>query len=309
MKLEEVILRDTRSAQPLATVVPIGTLYYVTDESVLERSNGTIWESYSDTAIVIGGITQLTGAVTAGPGSGSQAATLANDAVTTVKILDANVTTAKIADTNVTTGKIADDAVTYAKMQNVSGVCLLGGDAAGNVEEITIGTGLALAAGELTASGGSGSDWDVEIVKSADQDVTNSNTVIDDTELQFAVTAGSVWQIMMIVIYSSSVATNDFKCGFAVAAGTAYGPISGLGPNSADSAQNTINVMNGAASGTFVFGTDSSGLGTTRAVKIDAVFKITNTTTLKFQFAQGTAGVGQSSRCALGSTLFGKQIL
>ena len=45
-----------------------------------------------------GGITQLTGDVTAGPGSGSQAATIANDAVTTAKILNDNVTNAKLAN-------------------------------------------------------------------------------------------------------------------------------------------------------------------------------------------------------------------
>ena len=54
------------------------------------------------------------------------AAKIASDAVTTVKILDANVTTAKIADdavttakildANVTTAKIADNAVTQAKL-------------------------------------------------------------------------------------------------------------------------------------------------------------------------------------------------
>lgn len=75
--------RGTRAAQPAANAVGVGegTLYYVTDESVVERSNGTIWQSFS-AAIVAGGITQLTGDVTAGPGSGSQVATLANTAVT-----------------------------------------------------------------------------------------------------------------------------------------------------------------------------------------------------------------------------------
>lgn len=48
MNLEDVIRRDTRALQPLASAVPEGTLYYVTDESVTERSNGTAWESYSD---------------------------------------------------------------------------------------------------------------------------------------------------------------------------------------------------------------------------------------------------------------------
>lgn len=40
--------RGLRSAQPAATAVKIGTLYYVTDESVTERSTGSAWESYSD---------------------------------------------------------------------------------------------------------------------------------------------------------------------------------------------------------------------------------------------------------------------
>jgi hypothetical protein len=39
--------RGTRAAQPAATTVTIGTLYFVTDESVVERSNGTAWESFS----------------------------------------------------------------------------------------------------------------------------------------------------------------------------------------------------------------------------------------------------------------------
>lgn len=47
MKLEEVILRDDRASQPAANTVPIGTLYFVTDEEVTERSDGTNWQSYS----------------------------------------------------------------------------------------------------------------------------------------------------------------------------------------------------------------------------------------------------------------------
>ena len=51
MKLADVIIRGTRGAQPLATVVPEGTLYYVTDEGVTERSNASTWQSYSSTTI------------------------------------------------------------------------------------------------------------------------------------------------------------------------------------------------------------------------------------------------------------------
>jgi hypothetical protein len=107
-----------------------------TDGHVLTWDTTNGWQSE---AAAGGGsaITALTGDVTA-TGPGSVAATIANNAVTTVKILDANVTTAKIADSavtaakiasnavttvkildaNVTTTKIADDAVTLAKLQN-----------------------------------------------------------------------------------------------------------------------------------------------------------------------------------------------
>lgn len=47
MKLEEVILRDTRTNQPAADASNNGWLYYVTDEGVLERSNGSAWETYA----------------------------------------------------------------------------------------------------------------------------------------------------------------------------------------------------------------------------------------------------------------------
>jgi hypothetical protein len=61
------------------------------------------------------GITQLTGDVAAGPGSGSQAATIANNAVTTAKINGSAVTTAKINDAAVTNAKLANMAAQTVK--------------------------------------------------------------------------------------------------------------------------------------------------------------------------------------------------
>lgn len=75
------------------------------------------------------GITELTGDVTAGPGSGSQAATIANDAVTT--------------------GKILDEAVTLAKIQDIATDRLLGRDTAssGVTEEIPVTSGIEFTGG------------------------------------------------------------------------------------------------------------------------------------------------------------------
>lgn len=43
-----IIMRDTRANQPAGTAVAAGTIYYVTDESVTERSTGAAWEDISD---------------------------------------------------------------------------------------------------------------------------------------------------------------------------------------------------------------------------------------------------------------------
>ena len=53
------------------------------------------------------------------------------------------------------TPQLANDAVTYAKLQNVTDGRLLGRSAgsAGDAQEITVGAGLSLSAGALTATG------------------------------------------------------------------------------------------------------------------------------------------------------------
>jgi len=78
---------------------------------------------------------ELTGDVTGGPSPSPVATVISNDAVTTPKIIN--------------------DAVTYAKMQNVSAASrLLGrGSAAGagDVQEITLGTGLTMSGTSLSS--------------------------------------------------------------------------------------------------------------------------------------------------------------
>lgn len=81
-------------------------------------------ESSSGGSSVDTGITELTGDVAAGPGSGSQAATIQPLAVTTGKLAANAVTTAKITDANVTLAKLVDLAAlsVLGRASNTSGV-------------------------------------------------------------------------------------------------------------------------------------------------------------------------------------------
>lgn len=49
--ISDFILRGTRGTQPAASVYNEGFLYFVTDEYVLERSNGSAWQGYSGSAL------------------------------------------------------------------------------------------------------------------------------------------------------------------------------------------------------------------------------------------------------------------
>jgi hypothetical protein len=171
-RLQDVLQRGTRAAQPLATSVPIGTLYYVTDETVLERSDGTNWQSYS-ASVVAGGITQLTGDVTAGPGSGSQAATIGAAKVTSAMLrnsaaisvigrsansagVPADIAAVAASDSvlresgstigfgTIATAGIADAAVTDAKISNRAALSVFGRA----VNSIGVGADIVAAAGD-----------------------------------------------------------------------------------------------------------------------------------------------------------------
>lgn len=92
------------------------------------------------------------------------------------------------------TWTIDNDAVTYAKMQNVSAASrLLGRGSAsgsGDVEELTIGSGLSLTGTTLSASGGGGGDIPTfMVVKSADETVLNSTAAQFDDHLVYSAPA------------------------------------------------------------------------------------------------------------------------
>jgi hypothetical protein len=103
-----------------------------TDSILMETAPGQMYKI----PFITGGITQLTGDVTAGPGSGSQVATISALAVTT--------------------GKLAANAVTLGKMSTNASSTLLGYDVSGNAQDVALGTNLSLVSGVLNATGGGG---------------------------------------------------------------------------------------------------------------------------------------------------------
>lgn len=124
---------------------PLAPAYPPLNTPLVDLKTGLItreWRDYLGRtgSVSASGITELTNDVLAGPGGGSEPATIAPLAVTT--------------------GKIADDAVTYAKMQNITAASRLIGRGsaagAGSPEEITLGAGLLMSGTVLDTSGGGG---------------------------------------------------------------------------------------------------------------------------------------------------------
>jgi hypothetical protein len=114
---------------------------------------------------------------------------------------------------NGATWTIDNGVVSYAKMQDVSATSRLLGRASagsGDVEEITIGTGLTLTGTTLSASGGGSSLGAPTFVvtKTADETVTSSTTLQDDDHLYQALTSGKTYWIELKLFLTRPDTTN-----------------------------------------------------------------------------------------------------
>lgn len=146
------------------------------------------------------------------------------------------------------------------------------------------------------------------IVKSANQDVTNSATLVDDTDLKFSVVAGGHYMIEMDLCWSGNNVTGGYSYVFGVSAGT----IKGGGVVYTNSAASTLlmNLTSGGAAAptprtSAVLNADIDYLMT---MKICVNVLASANATFRYQFANAAAGAGRTSRTWKGSILRYKRI-
>jgi hypothetical protein len=401
MRLRDVIQRDTRANQPAATTKPVGSLYYVTDEEVLERGNGTTWDSYESGsdgdvagpassvddriatfdgltgkllqdggrtiaevetafggdagaggtkgmvpapaagdaaankylksdgtwAAVVSGINQLTGDVTAGPGTGSQAATIANDAVSNAKMANMNADTIKgrangagAGDpTDLTANQVSTilDGATDPFLRT-SAAAAASGDVVGpagatddNIATFDTGTGKLIQDSGFSIA--DLQDLSPIAARTTNQDVENTATVADETDLQLPVDTGQIWFFRFFILYGVSSAVNvDFRWDLAVSAGTMRGWCFARHLNTSDVAAQSSSALLGASfsgGGTLTAGGQAALTDLTPMV-IEGMARFSTTAVLKFRFAQGAAGgAGTYARVATGSNLYARRLV
>jgi hypothetical protein len=173
---------------------------------------------------------------------------------------------------------------------------LLGRTTAGTgaAEEITVGTGLSLLAGNLTAVNAEG--WTV-IVKSANQNVVNSSTLVDDTELQFSVVAGGNYMIQMSLATAGDSSINDYRFAFITSAGTMTGSGNAICRNAANSpVVNALNATGASITSIITVGQVGNINGITTGT-IDFGFYATSNGIFKFQFALNSGASGIARTC------------
>lgn len=170
----------------------------------------------------------------------------------------------------------------------------------------TIGGSSILGAGNLPIPDPAG--W-TTIVKSANQDVTNSATLVTDTDLQFSVVAGGHYMIELDAVISSSSTAGDYKNAFNVSAGTqkAHGLL--IGTSQAGNAGVILYNANAAATSTnLTIGTIMNDLDGLLSIKVIYSFTASANATFRYQFAQNTATAAQTARTWKGSILKYKRI-
>jgi hypothetical protein len=150
--------------------------------------------------------------------------------------------------------------------------------------------------------------WNV-IVKSANQDVTNNATLVDDTELKFSVVAGGRYMIEIDAVISANNTTGDYRNDLFVSSGTMNGQGIQI-CNTATAVAQVISINANAGNNTSVtpIGTITADIDMLLSIKIIYSFIASANATFSYRFANAAAAAGRTSRTWKGSILKYKRI-
>lgn len=125
-----------------------------------------------------------------------------------------------------------------------------------------------------------------EVIKSADETVTNSAALQDDNELQFTAVAGQKYDFTFTLSLTSSTLAADIAVALTFPAGTMIWTGIGLDTAATSSIAN-VRIAGASGSGTSLnFGVTTASAG----LIISGSFICTTSGTVKLQWAQATAG-------------------
>lgn len=244
-----LIRRGTRGAQPAASAVSVGTLYFVTDELVTERSNGTSWEGFSD----------------AGSGSAPTTAqywTGASDATLSAEKNLGALGTGLVINTSGVPS-------IYAGASATTGSYVTAIDASGATTKSNLGISR-------------------YVVKASDESVTSSTTMQDDDDLSFTVSSGETWEVEFVLFVNAATggdikaqvvtpASSTVKLGLDAvlfSTGTTFGDVDRFSASSGSEP----NAYQGAGGG-----------ASDNMMRLQGLVTTTNSGTIKLQWAQNAS--------------------
>jgi hypothetical protein len=143
------------------------------------------------------------------------------------------------------------------------------------------------------------------IVKSANQDVTNSATLVNDTDLQFSVVAGGHYMVVMNLCWSCNSVTGPYRWRFFMSSGGM------AGSGNVRLYTTATAIFNANFSSATNLQQPPTAIGNIDFLNFaDVVFNFYADTnaTVSLQFANGSAAAGRTSRTWKGSILKYKRI-
>ncbi len=143
-----------------------------------------------------------------------------------------------------------------------------------------------------------------KLLKTADQDVTNSSALVDDTELQFAVTAAHRYHVLVYLLNAMNDSAGGYRLAFGVSAGTMNGSGSAIGGTGVD------NILASAAANTDAVNVTSGvwNLDAINGAFVTFAFTPSSNGIFSLKFANWNAGAGRISRTCKNSCMYCKDV-